>query len=284
MPSKIFSKFIGLLIALTPAVCSAYTPSPEVKDLERPVIGFYNLELGSRKALSTYLSPFSYKGFDAALSGFWTKSLPANPEHLSMLFDCRLNFGRLLNPSKTALEYNVGMEFQWGVEWKKRLPGRFIIGAGGVVGFEGGVLYLPRNGNNPASALAAAGIGACGSAGWHFNIGKLPVLASDRVVFPLAGAFFCPAYGETYYEIYLGNRADLVHFGWFGNRFGIDNLLSFSLDFGKTAMQIGYRFSMQSEHANHLDTRIFNHAFVIGVIPGGLGLKRVKPNSITPLY
>lgn len=251
---------------------------------ERPVIGYYNIEIGRRHVLSTYLSPFSYRGTGLGVSGYWTKMLPANPEHLAMDFQVRGVMGSLLNPARTASEIDFTGSFAWGLQWKKRLPHDFIVGVGGEAGIYGGVFYLPRNGNNPVSAQFAVGIGAVGSAGWHTRIGRLPILFSDRLSLPLLSGFFMPDYGETYYEIYLGNHGGLAHCGWPGNRFGIDNLLSATLDFGRTSIQVGYRFSMQNTQANNLVNRVFNHAFVIGIVPGGIGLKQRRDNIITPIY
>ncbi|MDE6027803.1 MAG: DUF3316 domain-containing protein, partial [Muribaculaceae bacterium] len=159
-----------------------------------------------------------------------------------------------------------------GYRWK--LPNNIQLAAGCLLDINGGALYLMRNGNNPVTALAYAGIDMDCSASYHFNIGKLPVLITDRVQLPTIGAFFAPQYGETFYEIYLGNRAGLAHCGWWGNNFGIDNLLSVKLDFGRTAMEIGYRYDYRSSYANHIVTRTSLNSFVIGVIPQGLGLKK----------
>lgn len=275
---------IALMSLLPAQLIQAQEDTKDVRDLKRPVIGYYNLEIGTRRVISTYLSPLAYSGTGFAVSGYWTKVLPVNPEHLSMNFDFRGVMGNLMNPRKTAVEYDIEGSFAWGMEWKKRLPYNFIVGGGGNIGVYGGALYLPRNSNNPVSAQFAIGLGISGSAGWHTKIKKLPILITDRLTLPLMGGFFMPEYGETYYEIYLGNRSGLAHFGWFGNRFGIDNLLSATLDFGRTSMQVGYRFSMQNVQANNLVTRIYNHAFVIGIVPGGIGLKKKIKDSITPLY
>lgn len=251
---------------------------------DRPVIGSYRLEIGRRIAYSTYLSPFSYRGAGFAASGFWTKVLPCNPRHLAMHFEGRASMGSLLNPSHTAREYDLRANVQWGLEWQTRPAPGWLVGAGGTVGVYGGALYLPRNSNNPVAVQFAAGIGAQAFASRLLKIGKVPLLVSDRLSLPLMGGFFCQDYGEPYYEIYIGNHKKLAHFGWPGNRFGIDNLLAVTLDLGKTALEVGYRFSMQNERANNLTTRIFNNAFVIGVIPGGLGIKRHKEHYITPLF
>lgn len=273
-----------ILFCLTPIFILRAQEVPPVEEMERPVMGSYRVELGTRSAYSSYLSPFSYKGTDFALSGFWTKVLPRNPRHLAMQFETRLNFGDLLNPAHTAREIDFHAQLQWGLQWQKRFTHGWMIGAGGSVGVYGGALYLPRNGNNPVAAQFAAGIGANGYVSRLLHIKSLPVLISDRINIPLFGGFFCQEYGEPYYEIYLGNRKGLAHFGWPGNRAGVDNLLMVTLDLGRTALEVGYRFSMQNEHANNLTTRIFNNAFVIGVVPGGLGIKTGKRNIVTPLY
>ena len=280
----IFRVLMILAVFISLAGPEAYSQETDARDMQRPVTGFYNLEIGRKRALSTYLSPFSYEGTNLALSGLWTKALPANPEHLSMTFEGRINLGSFLNRPHTARELDLHAGGSWSLEWKKRLPYNFMLGGGGTVGLHGGALYLTRNGNNPVSADFCIGLGLSGFASWHTKIGRLPILLTERPRIPLINGFFMPQYGEPYYEIYLGNRSGLAHCGWWGNHFALDNLFSVSLDFGRTAMQIGYRFSMQSVKANNLVSNMFNHAFVIGVVPGGLGLKEKKKNTINPLY
>ena len=277
------NKSIIIFFLVTVFSVSAVEPDT-ISSLQRPVIGSYRVEVGSYHALSTYLSPFYYSGTNYSLSGYWTKILPVNPEHLAMNFEGRINFGNLLNPAHTAHEIAFHANVQWGMEWQKRFHHNWLVGVGGSTGSYGGVLYLPRNGNNPAAAQFAVGLAANAYASRLFYVRSLPVLVSDHLSLPLLSGFFSPAYGESYYEIYLGNRNGLAQFGWPENRFGIDNLLAVTLDLGRTALEVGYRFSMQNERANNLTTRIFNNAFVIGVIPGGLGIRKDKNNIITPLY
>lgn len=250
---------------------------------QRPVVSAYRLEAGSKSAYASYLSPFSYRGTNYAFSGLWTKVLPCNPQHLSMQFEGRVNYGSYLNPAKTARELDLHVSVQWGLMWQQRFAGNWLAGAGGTAGIYGGALYLPRNGNNPVSPQAAIGIGANLFASKHFCIKRLPVLVADRLTIPLMSGFFSQDYGESFYEIYLGNHSGLAHFGHPGNRFGIDNLFSVTLDFGRAALEVGYRFSTQTEKACNLTTRMWNNAFVIGIIPGGIGLKNNK-KAIYPLY
>lgn len=265
------------------AVCCFYSASAsalgdDTCSESRPVTSVYSIEAGRQNSLSTYLSPMNYSGSYLALSGSWKKALPANPEHLLMAFDGRIGGARMLNPYGNAYMIGIGGGFGWSMLYRTRVAG-FQLAGGGGVGFDGGAQYLLRNGNNPVNAIANASLSLRASVSRHITIGRLPILFSDEVSLPSLSAFFCPEYGESYYEIYLGNRKGLAHCGWWGNNFRITNLLSADLDFGRTAMRVGYRFEAYTSWANNLSTRIFTHSFVLGVIPGGIGLKKRGPET-----
>lgn len=268
---------VGIL--LVTAIISSLALSlraAETDTLPRPVTSIYRLETGASSAQSTYLSPVKYTGSAFSFSGEWSKAFNHCPEHLVMRFAGGATFRDMLNPASTARMLGLEAEFTWGMAWRQRLPHNIQISAGGDLELSGGALYLPRNGNNPVSAMAFAGLDLNFSIGWNSRIGRIPFVLSDRIAIPSLGAFFSPQYGESYYEIYLGNHEGLAHCGWWGNHFGIDNLLSIKLDFGRTAMEIGYRYKLHTEYANGLNTHVITNAFVIGIIPHGLGLKRKK--------
>lgn len=242
----------------------------------RPVTSTYSIETGHREVLATYLSPLRYKGRVTSLSGSWSKALPFAPEKAVMHFDGSMAFSSMLNPAQTAKMIGLYGSFSWGMSWRKHLPSEFQLTVGGTTGIEGGAYYLIRNGNNPVEAIANVSLAARATLSRPVRIGRLPILLRDEVSLPVVGVFFSPQYGETYYEIYLGNHKGLVHAGWWGNNFRIDNLLSATLDFGRTAMTIGYRFDAYTQWACSLNTKITTHSFVIGVVPGGIGLKKKK--------
>lgn len=241
-------------------------PHPEES---RPVTSVYSFEIGAARDISTYLSPLYYEGMDYALSGSWTKSFNRWSDRCVMRFEAGIDFQDMLNPAKTARMYGLTARFNWGLSWRKRLPGLWQVTAGPMLDLYGGALYLTRNGNNPASAIASAGIDLAASASKRFRIGRIPVEIADEVRIPTLSAFFMPEYGESYYEIYLGNHSGLAHFGWWSNAFGIDNLLSVKLNFGKTGMMLGYRFDLRWFKANNLELQTMRNAFVIGIIPNG---------------
>ena len=274
MRAKVFIPKV--IIALILMIFSSISPVKAQDSIttSRPVTGLYSLELGGISVNASYLTPLTYKGTQPAISGLWAKAMPFNPESAIMVFDVKADFCNLLNPAKSARMVGLTGRFSWHLEWRKRLQKNFQVTAGGGAGIFGGAYYLLRNSNNPVEALANVSIMASGSISKHFTIGRLPVLVADRIKLPLVSAFFCPEYGETYYEIYLGNHKGLAHAGWWGNNFRLDNLLSITLDFGRTAMLLGYRLDIYTQWANNLNTKIISNSFVIGVIPGGIGLKK----------
>ncbi|MCM1152530.1 MAG: DUF3316 domain-containing protein [Muribaculum sp.] len=273
----------GVLVALL-MMLSVVRADAEVADTSRVVTSFYNLEVGSRRTLATYLSPVHYQATDYALSGLWTKVMPFNPARMSMAFDASVYFSDMLNPAGTASMINLGADFKFGMDWRSYLCERLQISLGGYYGFSVGAMWLIRNSNNPVEVLAHTDIGARIGLSYPLRIGRLPVLLAERVSTPLIGAFFSPAYGETFWEIYLGNRKGLIHCGWPGNYFAVDNLLSATLDFGRTAMQIGYRLQFMNRQACSLITRQWCHSLVVGVVPHGINLKNKDPHKVLSIY
>jgi hypothetical protein len=268
---------------LITALISTFSLLAGGEELPRPVLQEYRLEIGGGTALSTYLSPLRYDGTVIGMSGQWSKASQWAPESLVMQFNAAGYMRDYKNPARTASMIGFDGMFAWGMQWRKRLPYSLQVTAGGSLDISGGCLYLTRNGNNPVTALASASLDINASLSWRFKIGKLPMVLSDEIRLPSLGCFFAPEYGETYYEIWLGNKKGLAHCGWWGNRFCIDNLLSLKLDFGRTAMEIGYRYDYNSSWANSLSTRLHTHTFVIGIIPHGLGIKR-RAAINSPLY
>lgn len=278
---KIHLKYIYVLIFffLLSVIGAPCIYAGDNTDESRPVTGVYSLEFGRTSVKATYLSPLTYSGSQYAISGSWSKAMPFNPENAVMRFDASADFCNILNPAKTARMVGLIADFSWDLAWRKKLPQDFQFTAGGGIDLTGGAYYLLRNSNNPVQAIADVSIIATASVSKHFKIGRLPILIEERIKLPSLGVFFCPGYGETYYEIYLGNHSGLAHAGWWGNNFRLDNLFSVTLDFGRTSMMLGYRFNAYTQWANNLNTKIFTNSFVIGIIPGGIGLKKKKSSA-----
>lgn len=233
----------------------------------RPITQVYGLEIGGANINCSYLSPLPYTGWGMGWYGGWGKAMRQNPEHLVMAFTAGLDMTSTLNPSETARMLSVSGRFGWGPSWRKKLPYNLELTLGGALDIFGGALWLPVNGNNPVQAMAYAGIDMTTGLSWRTHFGKLPVTFADRAWLPTLGAFFCQGYGETYYEIYLGNYKNLAHFGWWGNAAGLDNHLTMTLHFPRyhRALILGYRLAFRTFHANRINTQYVRNAFSIAL-------------------
>lgn len=220
---------------------------------------------GHQTTRCTYLSPLSYTGPGYGLSYEWRH--PAWRERtVGMQAHAQFDYGYLLSPAKNSRMYDLTFRLGWGVERLWHTTSGFNWAIGATVGADGGVIYLPRNGNNPAQALmwAGAALTARGEYSRLRLFGK-PLRISESFELPSIGAFFCPAYGETYYEIYLGNHNGLAHFGWWGNRPQIHSRLRADWQLERYALTLGFDYRFQGLECNDITTRMAQCSGVIGI-------------------
>ncbi len=245
-------------------------------DVLRPVAAAYTVEAGSSHISDTYLTPLKYKGLNFGLGYERMQAMRFSPEKWVMQLSGRLSLNRAENPARNAAMWDLGLELSWGMMHRWKIDGAdgLQLYGGGSTGIDVGALYLARNGNNPVSAKASWTVGLTGAAVYNFKLLKLPVTLRYQPTLPVTGVFFSPDYGELYYEIYLGNRSNLVHGAWWGNYFRMNNLLTADLRFGATNVRIGYRGDILSTKVNNIVAGKITHSFVLGVSGEWLSLPR----------
>ncbi len=220
---------------------------------------------GHQTTRCTYLSPLSYTGPGYGLAYEWRH--PAWRERtVGMQAHAQFDYGYLLSPAKNSRMYDLTFSLNWGVErlWNRNSGFNWAIGA--TIGADGGVIYLPRNGNNPAQALMWGGVNL--TARGEYDRLKLcgkHLRISESIDVPSLGCFFCPAYGETYYEIYLGNHNGLAHFGWWGNRPQLRSRLRADWQLGRYALTLGFDYRYMGLECNDITTRIAQCSGIIGI-------------------
>lgn len=275
-------RLLFLPVAILIAVCCRAQSAPVAGDSIpplRPVTSAYMLEIGSSSVADSYLSPITYRGWNAAFAYERMQAMKFDPDNWVMQLNARIELDRGRNHADNATTWRIDGTFSWGMLRRWHPLPALTIAAGGSTGIDAGCIYNPRNSNNPASAKLAWTVNATAYAAYNLRVGRLPVTLRYQPVLPLAGIFFAPEYDELYYEIYLGNHDGLVHFAWPGNRFAMTNLLTADLHFGATSLRLGYRGYTFSSKANDLVTNIHTHAFVIGLSGEWLSLSRRRPLS-----
>lgn len=256
--------------ALEPAGQSAGEPL-------RPVRSAFTVDAGSSHLLDTYLSPLKYTGWHGAFNYERTQAMKFSPAKWRQQLDLGVEINGGENPARNASLLYGNLSAGWSMSRLWRLPGRLWISAGGRLEGNLGGIYSNRNGNNPAALKADVSLGGTASLGWSVNLWRLPVVLRWQTALPLAGVFFSPEYDELYYEIYLGNSHGLAHFGWPGNLFRWDNLVTADLGLGNTSLRLGFRSRIYSTEVNHITTRTFSYSFVLGVVTDWLSASPRKP-------
>ena len=232
----------------------------------RPVTAMFTAEVGHANVLDTYLTPIAYGGIHCALGYTATQATGFDPHRWVRQLAFEASYSPTHNPVGNRTLHTLMVEGRWGMmhRWQGWSPGVRLL-FGGDTRLRGGAVYNPSGSNNVVSARIHWSVGAASMVVWHTRMGRLPVTCSYAVSLPLAGVFFSPEYDESYYEIYLGNRSHLAHFGWWGNRFDLDHRLSLDLHLGGTTMRVGYHGRVERSWVSHLNTHHVTHALVIGI-------------------
>jgi hypothetical protein len=253
---------LGLLFFVSPCF------SQEQEDAEKPANLVYQstlLGIGSTSVYDTYLSPLNYKGTSYGLFHEQIKMTGIMNGHIAAQHMFSLDFGYSNNESETASDYSGFIEYSYGLHYRFNpvVPELQLfagVQAGGMLGF----IYNSRNGNNPATGKVHVNLNLSGMATYHFQIRSQPVKLRYQVMTPFAGLLFSPHYGQSYYEIGLGDNDDLLHFASFHNQTSMRNVLSVEFPFSSVMLRLTYLNTIYETDINSLQTRVHNNSFYIG--------------------
>ncbi len=253
---------IKLLTALLLGALGAFADSIPAP---RPLTSTYQVGVGRSSARCSYLTPIPHSGTTLSLNGEWSRALGCRRFPLRQTYEATFGMGFLTDAAGASAMTDLSLLLAWDLQREFRPAEGLLLGAGAGLQLDGGLLYLPRNSNNPVAARVAVALTLNLSAAYDFQLGPLPMRLIDRVSLPSLGVFFSPHYGQSYYEIYLGERAGLAHCGWWGNRFQLRNLLAAEASVCGIRLRLGYRFSILSSLASGINTRITTHECVVGI-------------------
>lgn len=258
------SLFCSLL--LLAASASAASPKGETGEGGREGISYVMLGAGSSNQLDTYLSPMEYKGGEFTfLTG---------RDRLTGLAHSRVSFQSILlgtfssteNPAKTADDWGGRLSYTAGCHYNWHPANGLTLKAGALAAAHVGFLYNQRNGNNPAQGRGSLEIAASAAAAYAFHIRKLPLAIRYQADLPVIGCMFSPQFGQSYYELYQGNRDNNVCLSHPGNALSLRQQLMLDLVFPRTTLRLGYLGDIRQSHVNNIKTHDINHSFMIGYV------------------
>ncbi len=256
---------LTILAALALAVPTAVSAEETDSVVVRPASVSVMLDAGHVRSLDTYISPLFYNGAHTRISFERLRATRFNPERWVGRLSAGLTLDSPSNPAGNNSLYSLLLDADYSMMYRWTLPHNFSVYAGPDLGFVGGANYNTRNSNNVVSPQIRLYVGASGRVAWRTHLRRLPLTLNFQTVVPVLGGFFLPDYDQSFYEIYLGNYKNTVNFGYWGNRFDINNTLSADFHFGTTSLRIGYRNEFATVWKNNISQRLQTHSFVIGV-------------------
>ncbi|MGM9804454.1 MAG: DUF3316 domain-containing protein [Muribaculaceae bacterium] len=250
----------------------------EAMTVERPVASSFMIGAGSSSILDTYLSSITNRGWHVRMEYERLQAMRFDPERWIMQLDAGVDYDNVNNPAGNHTTHSLMVDFRWGMMRRFSDVGvrGLQLALGGTTQLRGGAIYKPSNSNNLVSAKIHWSVGITGMASYPVRVLSVPVTLRCQAVLPVAGVFFSPQYGETYYEIYIGNHSGLAHFGWWGNRFDMMGLFTADMHLGRTVLRVGYRTNISTSWVNNLNTHIFTHEAVLGLGGEWLTLSKGK--------
>lgn len=232
----------------------------------RPVVASTYFSVGNNQVYDTYLSINRYSGLDVGIGHERMRVAPFGAGRLAARHLFEVDFSTTRNRPGNGMMITGMFDYSFGLYRIFRLPCKLKLLGGGELSTNVGGIYNLRNSNNPAAAKASVNAGVSGMAIYTWRVSGYPITLRYSMSLPFIGTFFCPGYGQTYYEMFsLGNTKGIVHFGSFHNQFDMSNMFTVDFPVGRSAVRIGYKNRLRSTHQNHLVYKMYTHVFTVGI-------------------
>ena len=187
----------------------------------------------------------------------------------------RWKYQRILNTSlgyatqESDLQLTGLIGYSWGGYHPFKVAKGLSLLAGVQLQVEGGAIYNPSGGNNPASAKLRTALAVSGMAIYRFPVRGKNWIARYQLDFPLIGAMFAPQFGQSYYEIFgLGHAKGVVAFTHPGNAPSSRHILTMDIPLKagrhSTTLRLSYTADINQSNINETRCHIYRNAFTLG--------------------
>ena len=228
---------------------------------------YQSISIGSgySSTYDSYLSPLNYSGWNIGLMGEHMKTSQRMNGRLSTQHLYYLEYANMDNPSKSANIYRACLEYNYGLYYRFNPIPKLQLWAGLQTNVFLGGIYNPRNSNNPANAKANLDINLSGMAVYRFHIKRQALQFRYQINLPFLGALFSPEFGQSYYEISLGDGTPLVYFAAWHNRFVLRNMLSMELPLNFCTLRLSLVNWLYETRVNELNTQLVSNSIYMGI-------------------
>jgi hypothetical protein len=255
---------------------------PAYSQEEKPIPLMYQSSLvgiGTGHIYDSYLSPLKYSGLNIGLFYEQMRMIGLGNGNFSSQHQFFINYSYTENKTKTASNRAGFVEYDYGMPYRFRFNENFQVFAGPQAGVLLGFIYNSRNGNNPASAKVNVNLGLSGIAAYKLMIKSQPVRFRYQLNLPMIGSMYSPQFGESYYEIGLGNSEKLFYMSSFHNQFIFKNILSVELPLNWVTIRAALINSFYQTKINDLTTQWRSNTFYLGVSKNFYVVNGRKPDN-----
>lgn len=230
---------------------------------ERIVVKSSQLGVTLLNNLDTYLSNDNHKGLGLNYSHEAFRDACTGNYHWKYQKLLNITAGYAIQGSN--LQYAALISYNWSGYHPCKVAQGLTLLAGAQIQLEGGALYNPAGGNNPAAAKLRTALAASGMAIYHFPVLHSEWIARYQIDIPLMGAMFAPEFGQSYYEIFgLGHAKNIVAFTHPGNNPSWRHMLSLDIPIKATTLRLSYIADLYQSRINDINCHIYRNAFAIG--------------------
>ena len=222
---------------------------------------------GSSHQLDTYLSPIQYSGYQISIlrETLRQTSLFKGRGSFQSIWQGTFSQSHSRYGSQTDWGGHIGYDALWHYGWTP-LPDLRLM-AGWAVGADAGFLYNTSGGNNPAQGRFCIDLSASVMAIYHFRLWGIRWGLRYQARIPFMGIMFCPAFGQSYYDIGQGNWSNTVRFSYPGNAFCIWQQLTLDIPVSqRLTLRTGYLCDIRQSHVNGIRVHDRSHSFLLGVV------------------
>ncbi|MDH6355941.1 hypothetical protein M2132_002292 [Dysgonomonas sp. PH5-45] len=278
------TKRVKKTIFLTLACCLLHLTALGQEDtvfISKPATNTATLiGVGNSNLYDTYLSILKYKGTSFHLMNERMRQTTWFDGKFTKQQTINLEFAFAENPYGNVNEYWAMLDYSLGGHYNFYKTNKLRLSAGGLWNTAIGVLYNERNSNNPATARAYSNLQLSAIAFYKWNAFTF----RWQIDTPIAGILFSPQYGQSYYEISLGNTVNVVNFASLHNQRALRNYISVDVPINKVSLRFGYLGSFYQTKVHGIQTHTYSNSFMIGIVSesinlSGNGIKKSRVKS-----
>ncbi|MDR1372937.1 MAG: DUF3316 domain-containing protein [Dysgonamonadaceae bacterium] len=239
--------------------------------------------LGVANVYDSYLSPLKYSGIKSGLVFEQMRNTNIGENIVSQnLFD--IAYMQAKNPAGTATCIAGTFQYDYGLFYKFKIADRLRLFAGTQADCLLGFILNSRNGNNPATGKFHLNLNFSAIASYTVNIKSLPLRFLYQTSSPFVGYLYATEYGQSYYEIGLGDSERLMHLSSFHNYLFFKNTVTVEIPIKETTFRFGYIHSFYQTKINSLESQVFSNSVYAGVTRNLFAVPAKKLNQYRSVF